>query len=149
MAEVLTGLGCLISGEEAVARYAGLRWRDCHRRIELDFGRSFDSEELGTLVDAAIEAHAGEMPAIDGLEAFLDGQAHRRLAVASSSERAWLDTMLGRLGLAGFFCEHVYSAARIPRGQPHRSEEHTSELQSLMRVSYVVFCLQNKKLTNV
>src|SRR3546814_2526327 len=118
MAEVLTGLGCLISGEEAVARYAGLRWRDCHRRIELDFGRSFDSEELGTLVDAAIEAHAGEMPAIDGLEAFLDGQAHRRLAVASSSERAWLDTMLGRLGLAGFFGEHVYSAARIPRGKP-------------------------------
>src|SRR3546814_17414906 len=59
------------------------------------------------------------MPAIDGLEAFLDGQAHRRLAVASSSERAWLDTMLGRLGLAGFFGEHVYSAARIPRGKPH------------------------------
>src|SRR3546814_9306873 len=25
-----------------------------------------------------------------------------------------------------------------------RSEEHTSELQSLMRTSYVVFCLQNK-----
>src|SRR3546814_9466277 len=27
-----------------------------------------------------------------------------------------------------------------------RSEEHTSELQSLMRISYAVFCLQNKKL---
>src|SRR3546814_6065188 len=27
----------------------------------------------------------------------------------------------------------------------HRSEEHTSELQSLMRISYAVFCLQNKK----
>src|SRR3546814_20026734 len=32
------------------------------------------------------------------------------------------------------------------RAQPHRSEEHTSELQSLMRISYAVFCLkkQNK-----
>src|SRR3546814_2563062 len=29
----------------------------------------------------------------------------------------------------------------------HRSEEHTSELQSLMRISYAVFCL-NKKQTN-
>src|SRR3546814_212606 len=29
-----------------------------------------------------------------------------------------------------------------------RSEEHTSELQSLMRISYAVFCLQKKKLTN-
>src|SRR3546814_5956775 len=26
-----------------------------------------------------------------------------------------------------------------------RSEEHTSELQSLMRISYAVFCLNNKK----
>src|SRR3546814_3741262 len=29
-----------------------------------------------------------------------------------------------------------------------RSEEHTSELQSLMRISYAVFCLKNKKLQN-
>src|SRR3546814_4868039 len=28
-----------------------------------------------------------------------------------------------------------------------RSEEHTSELQSLMRISYAVFCLKNKKKT--
>src|SRR3546814_10168858 len=27
---------------------------------------------------------------------------------------------------------------------PQRSEEHTSELQSLMRISYAVFCLQQK-----
>src|SRR3546814_10222425 len=29
-----------------------------------------------------------------------------------------------------------------------RSEEHTSELQSLMRISYAVFCLKNKKKTH-
>src|SRR3546814_4634470 len=29
----------------------------------------------------------------------------------------------------------------------HRSAEHTSELQSLMRISYAVFCLQKKKNT--
>src|SRR3546814_7460931 len=29
-----------------------------------------------------------------------------------------------------------------------RSEEHTSELQSLMRISYAVFCLKKKKLTH-
>src|SRR3546814_1568215 len=32
-------------------------------------------------------------------------------------------------------------------GQPRRSEEHTSELQSLMRISYAVFCLKKKKNT--
>src|SRR3546814_3358047 len=30
-------------------------------------------------------------------------------------------------------------------GKAHRSEEHTSELQSLMRISYAVFCLNKKK----
>src|SRR3546814_10986662 len=39
----------------------------------------------------------------------------------------------------------------VSRGQgttttsPDRSEEHTSELQSLMRISYAVFCLKKKK----
>src|SRR3546814_6500141 len=32
--------------------------------------------------------------------------------------------------------------------QPFRSEEHTSELQSLMRISYAVFCLKKKKKYN-
>src|SRR3546814_10776961 len=35
--------------------------------------------------------------------------------------------------------------ARETIGQLHRSEEHTSELQSLMRISYAVFCLKKKK----
>src|SRR3546814_2224639 len=32
------------------------------------------------------------------------------------------------------------------QGRALRSEEHTSELQSLMRISYAVFCLQKKKI---
>src|SRR3546814_2236002 len=37
--------------------------------------------------------------------------------------------------------------ASLPRSLgPGRSEEHTSELQSLMRISYAVFCLNNKKI---
>src|SRR3546814_9679622 len=52
--------------------------------------------------------------------------------------------------------DHRLGAARL-RGRPeaappgaagarplHRSEEHTSELQSLMRISYAVFCLKKK-----
>src|SRR3546814_2620185 len=34
---------------------------------------------------------------------------------------------------------------RRPPGHLSRSEEHTSELQSLMRISYAVFCLKKKK----
>src|SRR3546814_7811487 len=35
----------------------------------------------------------------------------------------------------------------VINGEKWRSEEHTSELQSLMRISYAVFCLKNK--TNI
>src|SRR3546814_2393376 len=35
-----------------------------------------------------------------------------------------------------------------PTDVPRRSEEHTSELQSLMRISYAVFCLKKKKKQN-
>src|SRR3546814_8245162 len=44
---------------------------------------------------------------------------------------------------------HDVHAGRVGRHQEHRhavrSEEHTSELQSLMRNSYAVFCLKKKK----
>src|SRR3546814_3996858 len=43
------------------------------------------------------------------------------------------------------------AARRRPRNftrRAHRSEEHTSELQSLMRISYAVFCLKKKKKTH-
>src|SRR3546814_10743119 len=38
----------------------------------------------------------------------------------------------------------LFHLAELPR-----SEEHTSELQSLMRISYAVFCLKNKKKHNL
>src|SRR3546814_2526997 len=40
-----------------------------------------------------------------------------------------------------------YTAGNTQRAS--RSEEHTSELQSLMRISYAVFCLQKKKIQNI
>src|SRR3546814_8705695 len=56
------------------------------------------------------------------------------------------------------YSELAESAAVMARGikaeagwlafaAPMRSEEHTSELQSLMRISYAVFCLKKKKHT--
>src|SRR3546814_5855294 len=39
---------------------------------------------------------------------------------------------------------HRRLATRLPRHPSFRSEEHTSELQSLMRISYAVFCLKTK-----
>src|SRR3546814_9486791 len=41
-------------------------------------------------------------------------------------------------------CNGTRSAERMPHLERYRSEEHTSELQSLMRISYAVFCLKKK-----
>src|SRR3546814_2017702 len=38
-------------------------------------------------------------------------------------------------------------ARQAAQHRKQRSEEHTSELQSLMRISYAVFCLKKKKIT--
>src|SRR3546814_8413916 len=42
-------------------------------------------------------------------------------------------------------CEGRWGRFRRSGGDGHRSEEHTSELQSLMRISYAVFCFKKKK----
>src|SRR3546814_5082559 len=39
----------------------------------------------------------------------------------------------------------ISNRAMVNRDTGERSEEHTSELQSLMRISYAVFCLKKKK----
>src|SRR3546814_10537434 len=47
---------------------------------------------------------------------------------------------------------YAHDLGRMTHGEAHphhfRSEEHTSELQSLMRISYAVFCLKKKNKTN-
>src|SRR3546814_2959326 len=42
-------------------------------------------------------------------------------------------------------CDDALLFKRVVKGVAQRSEEHTSELQSLMRISYAVFCLKKKK----
>src|SRR3546814_3354742 len=44
--------------------------------------------------------------------------------------------------------EHLGETDEARVADDERSEEHTSELQSLMRISYAVFCLKKKKKQN-
>src|SRR3546814_1365457 len=77
---------------------------------------------------------------------------HRQAAlIAATSQQPRFDRNgAGETHTAGVLSgNHVWSG---PAGVPpdsrdlfRRSEEHTSELQSLMRISYAVFCLKKKK----
>src|SRR3546814_6394531 len=55
----------------------------------------------------------------------------------------WLGAVTNGLGLGAEL--RVIASSVIGGANLMRSEEHTSELQSLMRTSYAVFCLQKKK----
>src|SRR3546814_7971125 len=46
-------------------------------------------------------------------------------------------------------CQPVAGRIENRDGRSRRSEEHTSELQSLMRISYAVFCLKKKKTKHI
>src|SRR3546814_10110667 len=89
-----------------------------------------------------------------GDRAHLAVELHREDDDAARLAR--LIALAGELQLVPLAAGDVHMATRrqrvlqdtvtaIRHGLPLRSEEHTSELQSLMRISYAVFCLKQKK----
>src|SRR3546814_9712949 len=69
------------------------------------------------------------------------GNGHRRIAVIA------LELLRARcpFNLCKRAEGHHFAGCISNLEVEHRSEEHTSELQSLMRISYAVFCLKKKK----
>src|SRR3546814_1557651 len=64
------------------------------------------------------------------------------------SDRAFVHREVGHDLAVEFDPRQLHAVHELRIGQPfgaNRSEEHTSELQSLMRISYAVFCLKKKK----
>src|SRR3546814_7420173 len=78
------------------------------------------------------DAIGGRVDRLSGPSGHVDPGVHRRTAV---------EGIVADAEVAG---ERI-AAHRLQRGNGKRSEEHTSELQSLMRISYAVFCLKKKK----
>src|SRR3546814_2211296 len=75
--------------------------------------------------------------------------AHARGRSAESRSRRWLHHPIDLHECAPR--HHLWMLGSFGHGKHRRiagirSEEHTSELQSLMRISYAVFCLKKKKL---
>src|SRR3546814_6871404 len=62
--------------------------------------------------------------------------------ITPPTDKETLDRFYRRVRPFGFWGQ---TAVRCGVSRRERSEEHTSELQSLMRISYAVFCLKKKK----
>src|SRR3546814_10052976 len=84
-----------------------------------------------------------------GVGANRSGHIVHRALIAVHRRRATEKLCALRVQLSQIRCavRLIDAAAQpVPLGEPpvDRSEEHTSELQSLMRISYAVFCLKKK-----
>src|SRR3546814_11388548 len=73
-----------------------------------------------------------------------DGGAGRAAFGIARADRLGPRQVRGREGEALGLRRRVAGGLHLSTS-PNRSEEHTSELQSLMRISYAVFCLKKKK----
>src|SRR3546814_5968555 len=116
-------------GKVAGGRRPGARYLD-----NLDLVLEADLEQIAGWTGAQLHVYglynngrsisdlAGDVQAVSNIET---GVRALRLY------EAWIDQKIG-------------DAASIKLGRRFRSEEHTSELQSLMRISYAVFCLKKK-----
>src|SRR3546814_5611295 len=76
-----------------------------------------------------------------------EGPAHQILGVTRGDISGDRTEQVKLPGSEAFGCHGLPSTPGIrrPSRGDDRSEEHTSELQSLMRISYAVFCLKKKK----
>src|SRR3546814_5657461 len=106
---------------------------------------------------AGVERDVAAMAGISAVEAAVEKEAERvqraqRIVVGAEIA----GTKGDRLGRAGAH-QHIRRETdqlflrperKIADVAPGRSEEHTSELQSLMRISYAVYCLNKQKTTS-
>src|SRR3546814_1020276 len=90
-------------------------------------------EEEGVLIDNFLLVEQGRF------------REQETLALLSSGRYPCRNPQQNMADLAAQIAANETGVQEVRKMVAHRSEEHTSELQSLMRISYAVFCLKKKK----
>src|SRR3546814_3930785 len=101
---------------------------------------------VGQCLDPLAPAHWFPLAKVGGLAEWHGKVARRRMSGAPIEAPVRI-VRQGFGGEASFVEFGPVPPRADPDARPVRSEEHTSELQSLMRISYAVFCLKKKKQT--
>src|SRR3546814_1226674 len=92
-------------------------------------------------IRAAVTAHAVQRTDGKRRERGIGKEQAADVAVIPSTAKDLLRQQSGKIPR----CARDDSEEQLAHFESGRSEEHTSELQSLMRISYAVFCLKKKK----
>src|SRR3546814_9459083 len=128
------------------AAQVGVLFRDAEA---IEHMRRIDTlivDKTGTLTDG--RPAFKEVVAFEGFDA--DQVLHLAASLDQGSEHPLADAIVAEARRRNFEFDRVEDFDSVTgmgvRGSVARSEEHTSELQSLMRTSYAVFCLKKKTL---
>jgi HAD superfamily hydrolase (TIGR01509 family) len=120
LTEGLRDIGLPITLAECHTRYRGRSWPDCLVEIEATLGQPVPAGWMDALrlkIRAAIDDGLSTMPhARDVVAQLCAGGA--AVCVASSSNPAYLERVLGATELLPFFGTHVFSASMVARGKP-------------------------------
>src|SRR3546814_1158894 len=116
---------------------------------EVSFGQdgSYSAEAIVRTANADLANSFGNLAqrSLSMIFKNLDGKLSVDYQVAPEDEALLADILdMARVRLPREFEQLAFSAGI----EDWRSEEHTSELQSLMRISYAVFCLNKKNYSN-
>src|SRR3546814_4470004 len=114
-----------------------------------------DYRDLNARLMAATGWRVVAVPGLVPDDVFFDHLAHRRFPagnfIRTPQQLDYLeepDVFHDVFGHVPMLADPVFADYMQAYGEG-RSEEHTSELQSLMRISYAVFCLKKKKKTKL
>src|SRR3546814_9314446 len=91
-------------------------------------------------------AHEGHCPLVGAQDVGIDLAARQHQRVVAGNIDL-VDRLVDRDGITPVALFPTADLASLRRHDLDRSEEHTSELQSLMRIPYAVFCLKTNKQT--
>src|SRR3546814_1274686 len=110
-----------------------------------DWSSDVCSSDLGGAVALARDAVAGDAP-----QQSADNRAADGVAMAAAADHVGIvarviSAAIGAVVIGIIRRRRIVDAGASLDRAFVRSEEHTSELQSLMRISYAVFCLKTKK----
>src|SRR3546814_3228785 len=122
----------------------------CSSDLARDHLEAEEARELELLPERPHRTPLTNARAAEGRRRGRAARAARQLRLIGAA--AMLDA-IGEAGIHRLAAEMEVGLARVPHRpaadavvEVERSEEHTSELQSLMRISYAVFCLKKKKI---
>src|SRR3546814_2512250 len=114
----------------------------------LVFGRNDALLEVKTVITDRNPFRPGDLLITSGAGGIYPPDVAVAVVVKPTAEGALARPAVAPEKLGFVIVEEPFVPRVTPPAKPpcrSRSEEHTSELQSLMRISYAVFCLKNKK----